>query len=295
MAAGGISSFRLPRCGTILSPSSCGATIFPSRLAHRFDTPATLPGVVSFQEDFSAKESPLTLYLDLRNHLHQHLVHEGMEIGATGTAKIVLRFLIRSIVRMHYDSAAAQLTAWDDVMEGPEFFARNADMAKRRPEIAALAQTEAWRPATPDDLAVPEIRTEKVPALLFGRALFATLNGHLLPFWRLWGQTRRIPVTHRGLLWPLWGLKEAVFVNADETRAYRLRHSKARAAALLWRAFRQYLRWRRGLSGPARGAPAGLCPEAARPFWDARFLPQGAAQMPAPTPPQIQADVRAAE
>jgi len=29
---------------------------------------------VSFQEDFSEKESPQTLYLDLRNHLIHHLV-----------------------------------------------------------------------------------------------------------------------------------------------------------------------------------------------------------------------------
>ena len=54
-------------------------------LANRFDT-VTLAGVVSFQEDFSAKESPLTLYLDLRNHLHHHLVQDAKEIGPWRTA-----------------------------------------------------------------------------------------------------------------------------------------------------------------------------------------------------------------
>ncbi len=118
-------------------------------LANRFDT-VTLNGVVSFQEDFSAKESPLTLYLDLRNHLHQHLVHADKEIGPWRTATIALHFLLRSIIRMHYDSAEAQLRAWDDVMKGPDFFAENADMARIRPQIAALAKDEAWREGRDD-------------------------------------------------------------------------------------------------------------------------------------------------
>lgn len=239
-------------------------------LAHRFDT-ATLPGVVSFQEDFSAKESALTLYLDLRNHLHQHLVHEGMEIGATGTARIVLRFLIRSLVRMHYDSAEAQLTAWEDVMKGPEFFAENADMTARRPAIQALIRTEAWRPATPGDLAVPEMSFHE-PSLRYGRRMLMLLNGHLVPLWRLLGRSRRIPISHRGLIWPLWGLKEAVFISADESRAYRVRHDKARAFRLLARAFGLFLRWRRAYPALRRAHRAGYEQLAARSFWQSRFL-----------------------
>ncbi len=41
----------------------------------------TLNGVVSFAEDFSDKESPMTLYLDLRNHMVQHLTLEKMDNG----------------------------------------------------------------------------------------------------------------------------------------------------------------------------------------------------------------------
>ena len=89
-------------------------------LANRFDT-ATLNGVMSFQEDFAAKESPQTLYLDLRNHLHHHLTQAGMQISARRSANIALRFLARSLIRMHYDSAAAQLLAWEDVMEAGAF------------------------------------------------------------------------------------------------------------------------------------------------------------------------------
>jgi hypothetical protein len=241
-------------------------------LTHRFDT-VTLNGVVSFQEDFSAKESPLTLYLDLRNHLHQHLVHEGMDLGANGGAKIVARFLGRSIVRMHYDSGQAQLAAWEDVMRGPDFFADNADMARRRPEIAALARDEAWKPSHPDLMAAPPLPvTGPEPKLSYGRGMKWLLNGHLVPLWRRWGRDQRIPLTHRGLIWPLWGLRSATFTNADESKAYRVTHSKRRAFGLLWQAFRLYLRWRREYPALRDAHRAGYARLTTRDFWETKFL-----------------------
>lgn len=239
-------------------------------LAHDFDT-EVLNGVISFQEDFSAKESPLTLYLDLRNHLHQHLVHEGMDIGPNGTARIVAHFLLRSIIRMHYDSGEAQLQAWEDVMRGPDFFRDNADMARRRPEISALARTEAWRPATPEDLAVPEMDWHE-PPLRRARWMKRLLNGHLIPGFGLFGGRTRIPVSHRGLIWPLWGKREAVFVSQDESRAYRVTHSKRRGWGLIWRSFRLYLRWRRDYPALRAAHRQGYADLAARSFWEGRFL-----------------------
>jgi galactofuranosylgalactofuranosylrhamnosyl-N-acetylglucosaminyl-diphospho-decaprenol beta-1,5/1,6-galactofuranosyltransferase len=239
-------------------------------LVHRFET-ATLNGVVSFQEDFSAKESPLTLYLDLRNHLHHHMVHEGMEIGATGTARIVLRFLLRSIVRMHYDSGEAQLMAWEDVMEGPAFFADNADMTAKRPAVTALIRTESWKPVTPADMALPAL-VDTPPGPAVSRVLKYLINGHLVPLWRLWGSEVRIPLSHRGLIWPFWGRKTACFTNADESRAYTVRHDKARAYGLIWRAFRMYLRWRRDYPALSRAHRDSYATLASRPFWEERFL-----------------------
>jgi len=55
----------------------------------------TLNGVVSFQDDFSEKESAQTLYLDLRNHLIQHLVSDDLARSPLGTAKIAIRFIMR--------------------------------------------------------------------------------------------------------------------------------------------------------------------------------------------------------
>jgi len=239
-------------------------------LAHKFDT-ATLNGVVSFQEDFAAKESPLVHYLDLRYHLHHHLVHEGIEIGANGTARIVLRFLMRAIVRMHYDSGEAHLMAWEDVMKGPAFFAENADMAAKRPVVTALNRTEIWQPVTPGDMALPAMDPVP-PGAAFSGPMKFLLNGHLVPLWRLWGSAVRIPLSHRGLLWPVWGRKTACFTNADESRAYTVHHDKARAFGLMWRAFRMYLRWRRDYPALSRAHRESYPQLASRAFWEERFL-----------------------
>ena len=239
-------------------------------LAHRFDT-VTLPGVVSFQEDFSSKESPHTLYLDLRNHLHQHLVHEGMEIGALGTARIALWFLARSLVRMHYDSAAAQLMSWEDLMRGPGFFAENADMTAKRPQVAALIRTEAWAPLD-DGSPLPPSRSTP-PGWLLTQAMKYTFNGHLVPFWGVIGQRRRIAIADRGLIWTLWGLSEAQFVDATAGRGYTVRHDKRRFFALGLRAAGLTWRWIRLYPALKRAHRDSYGQLASRAFWQERFLP----------------------
>lgn len=96
----------------------------------------TLPGVVCFQDqDFADKESALTLYLDVRNHLIQHLVLEPLEMSMRDFAAIPLHFFGRSMVQMHYDSLLSVTMSLEDVMRGPQFFADNADLAARRAKI----------------------------------------------------------------------------------------------------------------------------------------------------------------
>lgn len=245
-------------------------------LAHDFDS-VTLPGVVSFQEDFAAKESPQTLYLDLRNHLHQHLVHDGMEIGARGTARIALWFIARSLVRMHYDSAEAQLTSWEDVMQGPAFFAENADMTAKRPQIGALIRSEAWQPITGDTPKSPPYRD---PGGWLTKLLKITLNGHLLPAWGALGKDRVILIKERGLLWPIWGLRSAQFVDPDAGRSYTVRHDKARFFALGLRALKLLWRWNRDYSSLQRAYKESYGDMAARPFWQDRFLPDTVPPVP---------------
>lgn len=168
-------------------------------LANRFKA-ATLNGVAAWQEDFCAKESPQTLYLDLRNHLHHHMSLPGMQIGAFATAAIALRFILRSLALMRYESAQAQLLAWADVMAGPDHFVQTVDLAEKRAALAALTQKERWVEAAQDPVAAP-----LPPHPLVAKLWKLSLNGHLLPFFgRRAGETR-LPMALRGALWPAWG------------------------------------------------------------------------------------------
>jgi len=235
-------------------------------LANRFDT-VTLPGVVSVQDDFGAKESPQSLYLDLRNHLHHHLTQDGMDIGPWRSAGIALRFVMRSVVRMHYASAAAQCLAWADVLEGPTHFEDHADMAARRATLAALAAPEAWR----DTPGLPPPAPARPPGRVWSRLMLATLNGHLLPFWRHLGARRAIALTQRALIWPLWGAAEATFVDAVGGRSYSVRHDKRQALAISRQLMALTWRWWRAYPRLVTASRAAYGPMTAPAAWQARF------------------------
>lgn len=241
-------------------------------LANKFQF-ATLSGVVSFQDDFSAKESALNLYLDLRNHLVHHLVFPDMQLGANGTASIALRFIWRSLCRFHYESAEAQLRSVEDVMKGPKFFADNADMKQRRAEINATIQQEKWQPA--DIGALPPSRTGSPRGGFVNKVLAATVNGHLIPFYsRIFGDKISVPVDHRGLLHPLWGASEISFYDPINSKAYTVKQSKSRGLGILWRTFRLLMKFRRAYPRLVQEYRKGYPEIAAPTYWQGQFHPE---------------------
>lgn len=190
-------------------------------LVHDFNI-VRLNGVVSFQDSFTDKESPLTWYLDLRSHLAHHLSLPSMEIGAPGTLKIAVWFFLRNLPRMHYETLAAINLALEDVMKGPEFFDQNADMAQRRADLKALTREEAWAPV-PKHL--PEPRWKPYNRVV--RTLMKlTLNGHLLPFFSRFGGRIVLRAQDRGKVGWSWGAAEITYLSADERQSYTVRHSK---------------------------------------------------------------------
>lgn len=197
-------------------------------LIHDFDI-VTLPGVLSYQdEDFPVKETPLTVYLDLRSHLAHHLALPAFEIGRTGIVRIIARFWLRSLLACHYETLAAAKLAVDDAFAGPELFARTADVATRRAEIAALTQTERWQPVES-----PVTLKKTAHASLPWRLLMKlTINGHLLPAFSFLGKSITLPADQRGARRPLWGAQKITYLSSDTSRAYTVRHNKAKALAL---------------------------------------------------------------
>jgi hypothetical protein len=194
-------------------------------LAHDFNI-VTLPGVVSFQESFTEKDSPLTWYLDLRSHLAHHLSLPSMDTGRRATARIPVWFAARALIPHHYETMAAVNLAIEDVMRGPEFFAQNADMSIRRKQIGSMRKIENWE-------AMPEPPGEKRrfnPENRWHRMLMKiTLNGHLLPFFGYYGNRITLPSDMRWNVRTVWGAAQITYHNAVSGKGYTVTHSKRRA------------------------------------------------------------------
>ncbi|MGP9664701.1 hypothetical protein ACT3TY_08755 [Halomonas sp. AOP22-C1-8] len=150
-------------------------------LANDFDI-MTMPGVVAIQEDFFTKQSPLTLYLDMRYHIVHHLTFDNLEIGKKSLRKMMTQFFNRFNNSYHYESAAAICQAIEDVLQGDAFWEQNVDMAERRKQINELTKNEKVQDGLPIDFSKV---THHSPHRNKGR--WATLlrrlsfNGHLLP------------------------------------------------------------------------------------------------------------------
>lgn len=192
-------------------------------LAHDFNI-VRLNGVVSFQDSFTDKESPLTWYLDLRSHMAHHLSLPDMRIGALRTLKIAVWFYLRNMPRMHYETIEALNLALSDVLKGPAFFDETADMAARRADMKELTKAEAWQPARRD---LPPNKWRLNPQRRLTRLLMKlTLNGHLIPFFGLFGNRVVIEAHDRGLLKWVWGASQLTYLSANKRQCYTVRHSK---------------------------------------------------------------------
>lgn len=232
-------------------------------LANRF-TLVTLNGVAAVQEDFAAKQSPLTAYLDLRYHLHHLLVQAGLPRRAA--LSVPVRLVLRPLLRMQYDSAAAALLAWRDVMQGPDHFRTHVDLGRRRAEIAALTRTEHWRPC---DLPAP--CPARPPPLWRARLCKAALNGHLVPLWPRIGRNAVLPLSHRGPVWPVWGAARVRYVDAAGGRSMELCHDKRRFWGALAGLARLWLRWAIALPALRRAYGESYADMTSPAFWQAEF------------------------
>lgn len=197
-------------------------------LANRFHI-RTINGVVSFQDSFGGKATPLINYLDGRYHLIHHLVFPDLQRSAWATAMVPLRLILRSLVRFHYEAAEAQLLAIQDVLEGPQFFVEHADMSERRARIGAMTVKEKWRPLEAQPTPI------RRRGYLRDRFWAATLNGHLLPFFGWFGAKRVLRLAMRGPNWPVWGARRVTYVNMPERTGYTVELDRIRGLMILYR------------------------------------------------------------
>lgn len=200
-------------------------------LVHDFNI-CTLPGVASFQESFTEKDSPLTWYLDLRSHLAHHLSLPSMDIGAKRVTKMALWFWGRTYLTNHYETMEAVNIAMEDVLRGPSYFAQNADMSVRRKELAELRQVEQWEYCpTP-----PHTKQRWNPHKRLTRIVMRlTLNGLLIPGWRYIGNQVTLPASERWAIREHWGVSQATYFDKGARKSYTVQHNKLRALKCSWR------------------------------------------------------------
>lgn len=206
----------------------------------------TLTGVLSFQDqDFADKESLQTLYLDQRNHLIHHLSIPAMDIGPLRCLSIAWWFFARSALQLHYDSLDALNLSFQDTLSGPDFFAANADMSARRSDLNTMRKNEAWKNISGP---APTSRAWLNPDRFLVRLLMKlSINGHLIPFFRSFGNQVILTPNQRGVIRKTWGAAQVTYWDEVEGKWFTVTHSKQRFvrafAGLLrnsWRFVRNY-------------------------------------------------------
>ncbi len=225
-----------------------------------------LSGVVSFQDDFIDKESSQTLYLDVRHHLIHHLISDDLARSPLGTARVAIHRIMRSLVRLHYDSAATQLMAWQDVMQGPQFFDENIDMSQRRATIKEMTKTEIWQDVGNLDLTERRKKTLKSRARRH-RMGMGTLNGHLVPFSaRRWDRIV-LNIGERGLVFPAFGASRITYLNTAADKGYTVTQSKARFFSIGWQMTRTLWRFLRDFTALKQAYRDGYGTMTTREYW----------------------------
>ncbi|ADO41513.1 glycosyl transferase [Ketogulonicigenium vulgare] len=210
----------------------------------------TLNGVCAAQDDFAAKEGPLSLFCDLRGHLIHPMVFPQIPGGRWRVGWRGALFVLRSLARFRYDEAAALLIAWQDVLAGPRAFATHPGAEAQRHAIAQLP-----RPCAP----LPRKQARRAWPRWYW---MLSVNGQLLPFGSR-GVVHIAPRRRRDMD-AIWGRRAIV---TDQCDARDLR----RFYPLFIRLLALWLRYMLGFKALARAYRATYGTVASQQAWDAHF------------------------
>jgi len=192
----------------------------------------TMNGIGTWGDDFLYKESPLTKYLDTRNHLLNHLNVSFLKDDFITLFIIFWRPLIKFGFMYKYASVKAQNEALRDVLKGPEFFEKNIQMKEVFNKLKPLNEEE--KPKEIDINSYKDFDKNLVfkwPWLM--RILkITTLNGHLLP--KLFFKKRGIILDKREhRIGAYFRRKKVLLYNFREKKGILLFHNKKRFFSLL--------------------------------------------------------------
>jgi galactofuranosylgalactofuranosylrhamnosyl-N-acetylglucosaminyl-diphospho-decaprenol beta-1,5/1,6-galactofuranosyltransferase len=186
-------------------------------LHHKFRI-LTMNGICSWGEDFGLKSGPVSIYLDVRNHLIQGLL-DNIHMTPLTLVLIIWRFFAASALSYNYASARAVILAVRDVLAGPTFFEKFPDAANTRREISEFAGLEkviAIDRASLSFAQPRELRESKLRFLL----RWASLNGHLIPSLFLKKGIVFQPKSFHGSLRQIFGWKHVLYLYEPQCSGY---------------------------------------------------------------------------
>lgn len=149
-------------------------------------------GICTWQEDFKIKESPMTLYLDMRSHIMHHLLlsHKNYKLG--NTIQMMYMFFNWNNYGYKYDTAYMITQAIKDVLKGPKFWEENLETTEIRKYVKENCLVEKDIPLQNNWEEIPyanrNLKTKLWPK--FMRKI--TLNGHLIPSFMISHKKERI-------------------------------------------------------------------------------------------------------
>ncbi|WP_319568281.1 glycosyltransferase family 2 protein [Cohaesibacter marisflavi] len=209
----------------------------------------TMPGVVSIQEDFEVKQTPLINYLDARYHLIQHLTFPMLRHSFWSDFMMIWRYFDRYNSSYHYESAEAINIAIEDVLKGPEFWTDDMDMSDKRSQIKELTKNEAITP----NIDIGHIQLINPGIGRFRKAYILrklTLCGHILPPFFFFARGRRMPLSARAAPWETFLRPVVATMDRSDKNGYVCKIDRPRYFKNLWRFFknmRAFTKARNGL------------------------------------------------
>ncbi|MFM9269515.1 glycosyltransferase family 2 protein [Halomonas elongata] len=141
----------------------------------------TLNGVSCWGGDFGLKSSPMSVYLDVRNHL----VHNFTYVGSSNfyIVKMLMKFFVSNIFSYNYASARSVVCAMDDFMKGPSYWRKDIDASDARKRVGSFAEEEKMRFVDKSEMEFSDVSMHE--SFLRKVLRFSSLNGFLFPSFML--------------------------------------------------------------------------------------------------------------
>lgn len=140
----------------------------------------SLNGVCAWQGNFKSKESPQTIYFDIRSYVLHHLAVPWLGKKLPQTIKMVAKFFNDFNDSGQYDVARSIVEAFNDIQTGTWYWLENMDTSAIRNRIAANIKYQKQQPVS--QLLGGELHEEYLEQNKLRKLVrILSLNGHLVP------------------------------------------------------------------------------------------------------------------